>query len=537
MDLFNHYKNLTQNHRIAIIDWIFEVGKHYKLKHATIQLSVAILDNYLINEVNKIISLDLQKISIVCLVLAAKSDSLQYFDLSDAENICDFMYGLEELEILEMRILERIKYFILRKTHWQHIKNIAIKKSLQNDIYLISFYFSILIIYQPDYYLIPPKKLARKIIKLAKYICKYPENIYKLSKKDVVIAHLCYLWNEDMTHNKFKKLGKYFEGLEVREFLLETLEKVKYYNNTNIKKVYKLKEKPRLCHFYSKQEITNCTKIKKLGQGTYGRVDHCILNDREVALKTSCVIDFDGGIDKSMVREIDILTSSNHENIIKMYGFYYDHRRGYMYIALELMECPLSHKIIKPLSDEIKFSYIKQLITGVQYLHKNNIMHRDITIDNILISNDGKLKICDFGLSRNFYHSDIMYPYNTNVCCFTFRAIELLLGCQKYNSKIDIWSTACVIGSILIGNKIFVNKSESELIVEIFNILGTPTIGDLIKMELNDKVYPTIKRIGFQDLEKNYPDITAILYAMLSYDIEDRLNINEVVDLFDSIMD
>lgn len=39
-----------------------------------------------------------------------------------------------------------------------------------------------------------------------------------------------------MRHNKFKKLRKYFEELEVREFLLETFEKIKYHNNTNIKK-------------------------------------------------------------------------------------------------------------------------------------------------------------------------------------------------------------------------------------------------------------------------------------------------------------
>ncbi|AGC02259.1 cyclin-domain protein [Acanthamoeba polyphaga moumouvirus] len=141
MDLFNHYKNLTHNHRIAIIDWISEIGKHFKLKYGTVQLSFVILDNYLINETNKIISLDLEKISIVCLVLAAKSDSLQFFDLSDAEQTCDYIYNLEELENLELHILEKIEYFILRETYWQHIKNIVIKKSLSNDLYTISYYF------------------------------------------------------------------------------------------------------------------------------------------------------------------------------------------------------------------------------------------------------------------------------------------------------------------------------------------------------------------------------------------------------------
>ncbi|AQN68601.1 serine-threonine kinase [Saudi moumouvirus] len=538
MDLFNHYKNLTHNHRIAIIDWISEIGKHFKLKHGTIQLSFIILDNYLINETNKIISMDLQKISIICLVLAAKSDSLQFFDLSDAEQVCDYMYSLEELEKLELCILEKIKYFILRETHWQHIKNIVIKKSLSNDIYIISYYFSHLVVYKPDYYLVPAKKLAKKIIELATLVYTNPDDIYQLSKKDTIISYLCYLWEEDIIYGKFKKIKEIFEKLKVRNFLSESFKKVQYCkDNLDIKKFFQLDINPREIKIFTVQEITNCTKIKKLGQGTYGRVDQCILNEYEVALKTSCIIDLDGGIDRSMAREIDILASSNHENIIKMHGFYYDQKRGYMYIALELMECPLSHKIIKPLSDEIKFSYIKQLIKGVQYLHKNNIMHRDLTIDNVLISKEGILKICDFGLSRNFYHSDILYPYNTNVCCPTFRAIELLLGSQKYNSKIDIWSTACIIGSILIGNKLFTNKTEPELIIEIFNILGTPTENNLMKMGLKDKEYSIINGIGFKNLEENYPDITTIIYAMLSYDIEDRLDINEVVYLFDSILD
>ncbi|AGC02260.1 serine-threonine kinase [Acanthamoeba polyphaga moumouvirus] len=398
--------------------------------------------------------------------------------------------------------------------------------------------FSNLVAYKPDYYLIPPKELAKKIIKLATHVYKNSNNIFELTKKDTVIAYLCHLWDEDITYGKFKRIKQHFEKLKIRDFLSESFKKIKYCaDNLDIKKIYQLDIKSREIKIFTVQEITNCTKIKKLGQGTYGRVDQCILNEHEVALKTSCIIDLDGGIDRSMAREIDILASSNHENIIKMHGFCYDQKRGYMYIALELMECPLSHKIIKPLSDEIKFSYIKQLIKGVQYLHQNNIMHRDLTIDNVLISKDGKLKICDFGLSRNFYHSDIMYQYNTNVCCPTFRAIELLLGSQKYNSKIDIWSTACIIGSILIGNKLFTNKTEPELIVEILNILGTPTKKNLIKMGLKEKEYPIINGIGFKNLEESYPEITTIMYAMLSYDIEDRLDINEVVYLFESILD
>nr|AEX62399.1 hypothetical protein mv_L194 [Moumouvirus Monve] len=56
-------------------------------------------------------------------------------------------------------------------------------------------------------------------------------------------------------------------------------------------------------------------------------------------------------------------------------------------------------------------------------------------------------------------------------------------------------------------------------------------------MGLKEKEYPIINGIGFKKLEESYPEITTIMYAMLSYDIEDRLDINEVVYLFESILD
>lgn len=82
---------------------------------------------------------------------------------------------------------------------------------------------------------------------------------------------------------------------------------------------------------------------------------------------------------------------------------------------------------------------MKQLIKGVHHMHQNWIIHRDLKTSNLLINNNGTLKICDFGLARNF--ADPPTPYTDLVVTLWYRAPELLLGIIKYDGKaIDMWS-------------------------------------------------------------------------------------------------
>ena len=67
-----------------------------------------------------------------------------------------------------------------------------------------------------------------------------------------------------------------------------------------------------------------------------------------------------------------------------------------------------------------------QLIAGVQYLHDNWVIHRDLKTSNILYNNKGDLKICDFGLARQY--GSPLRPYTHLVVTLWYRAPELLLG-------------------------------------------------------------------------------------------------------------
>lgn len=81
--------------------------------------------------------------------------------------------------------------------------------------------------------------------------------------------------------------------------------------------------------------------------------------------------------------------------------------------------------------------YMKQLLEGLHYIHTNNVIHRDIKAANLLVSNNGYLKIGDWGLSRSWVPGA---KYTTRVVTLWYRAPELLLGDRKYTPAVDLWA-------------------------------------------------------------------------------------------------
>lgn len=69
---------------------------------------------------------------------------------------------------------------------------------------------------------------------------------------------------------------------------------------------------------------------------------------------------------------------------------------------------------------------MRQLLEGVAYLHDNWVLHRDLKTSNILYNNRGQLKICDFGMARQY--GSPLHPYTQVVVTLSYRSIELLLG-------------------------------------------------------------------------------------------------------------
>ena len=108
----------------------------------------------------------------------------------------------------------------------------------------------------------------------------------------------------------------------------------------------------------------------------------------------------------------------------------------------------LKSKAAKKLNEsEVKLIF-KQLVDGVSYLHKNNIAHRDLKLENILIDDNKNIKVIDFGFS-------LVTPRNKplNVCCGTpsYMAPELIAKKNYYGHLVDIWALGILLFVLLSG--------------------------------------------------------------------------------------
>ena len=122
-------------------------------------------------------------------------------------------------------------------------------------------------------------------------------------------------------------------------------------------------------------------------------------------------------------------------------------------------------------ASEIK-SLMSQLLKGVDYLHRNWILHRDLKTSNLLLTQDGVLKICDFGLAR--YYGNPLKAFTPGVVTLWYRAPELLLGCEKYSTKVDIWAVGCVFAEIVMLEPLLKGRGEMAVLNEMVDVFGAP---------------------------------------------------------------
>jgi serine/threonine protein kinase len=217
----------------------------------------------------------------------------------------------------------------------------------------------------------------------------------------------------------------------------------------------------------------------KLGEGSYGVVYKAVdTKTREtVALKILKFDEFDeDGVPSTLLREISILKTINHINIVGLVDACTSTVPAYL--AFEFVETDLAHLILhgsrafKPLTMK---SYAFQILAALYYLHSHRIIHRDVKPDNILISRQGVLKLCDFGMAR--YVTVPLRPYTRGVVTLWYKAPELILG-GLYEFSIDIWSVGCILYEMITYSPLFAGDGQLDQIMRILTVIGTPSEED-----------------------------------------------------------
>ena len=206
-----------------------------------------------------------------------------------------------------------------------------------------------------------------------------------------------------------------------------------------------------------------------------------------------------------------------------------------VFMAMEYCEQDMAYLMDNVMSKDSSKAYSaaqvkclqRQLLLGIEYLHENFIIHRDLKLSNLLLNRKGILKIADFGLARTF--SDPPDPMTPKVVTLWYRSPELLFGTSEYNTSIDIWSAGCIFGEFLISTPLLPGKTERDQLVLICELLGSPNTKiwpEIRKMPLYDELrLPEIPYDSINSVFKNTSSATvSLLKGMLVYRPQERLS-------------
>ncbi|XP_061368343.1 probable serine/threonine-protein kinase At1g54610 isoform X2 [Gastrolobium bilobum] len=220
-------------------------------------------------------------------------------------------------------------------------------------------------------------------------------------------------------------------------------------------------------------------KLDKIGQGTYSNVYRArdLEQKKIVALKKVRFDNLEPESVRFMAREIQILRRLNHPNVIKLEGLVTSRMSCSLYLVFEYMEHDLaglaSHPGLKFTEAQVK-CYMQQLLRGLDHCHSCGVLHRDIKGSNLLIDNNGVLKIADFGLA-SFFNPNQIQPLTSRVVTLWYRPPELLLGATYYGTTVDLWSTGCILAELYAGKPIMPGRTEVEQLHKIFKLCGSPS--------------------------------------------------------------
>ncbi|MCL7048516.1 hypothetical protein MKW94_006533 [Papaver nudicaule] len=271
-------------------------------------------------------------------------------------------------------------------------------------------------------------------------------------------------------------------------------------------------------------------KLDKIGQGTYSNVYKArdLETGKMVALKKVRFVNMDPESVRFMAREIHILRKLDHPNIVKLEGLITSRMSSSLYLVFEYMEHDLAGLSSSPgtkfTEPQIK-CYMKQLLCGLEHCHSRGILHRDIKGSNLLLDNNGILRIADFGLATMFSPNQTQ-PLTSRVVTLWYRPPELLLGATEYGVAVDLWSSGCILAELLAGKPIMPGRTEVEQLHKIFKLCGSPADDYWTKKKLPHatifKPQHPYKRCIAETFKSFPSSALALLDVLLAIEPEDR---------------
>ncbi|XP_025771753.1 protein kinase C delta type [Puma concolor] len=266
--------------------------------------------------------------------------------------------------------------------------------------------------------------------------------------------------------------------------------------------------------------IENFTFHKVLGKGSFGKVLLAELKGRKEffavkALKKDVVL-IDDDVECTMVEKRVLALA--WENPFLTHLFCTFQTKDHLFFVMEFLN---GGDLMYHIQDKGRFElyratfYAAEIVCGLQFLHNKGIIYRDLKLDNVMLDQDGHIKIADFGMCKE----NIFGEKQASTFCGTpdYIAPEILQG-LKYSFSVDWWSFGVLLYEMLIGQSPFHGDDEDELFESIR--VDTPHYPRWITKESKDILEKllerdTTKRLGVTGNIKIHPFFKTINWTLL----------------------
>ncbi|GAA5917295.1 hypothetical protein JCM6882_004154 [Rhodosporidiobolus microsporus] len=241
-----------------------------------------------------------------------------------------------------------------------------------------------------------------------------------------------------------------------------------------------------------------------IGQGSFGSVflgmnpfSGSLMAVKQVELPTgnSHNEERKKGMLDALEREIELLKVLQHENIVQYLDSSTDSQ--HLNIFLEYVPGGSVAALLQnygAFEEALVSKFVRQILTGLDYLHERDIIHRDIKGANILVDNKGNIKISDFGISKKVEDNLLSGAkvHRPSLQGSVYWMAPEVVKQTAYTSKADIWSLGCLVVEMLTGAHPWANLTQMQAIFRIGSSIR-PTVPDDISSDADDFLEQTFE--------------------------------------------
>lgn len=196
-----------------------------------------------------------------------------------------------------------------------------------------------------------------------------------------------------------------------------------------------------------------------LGKGTYTKVFASIKGEKYIAVK-KISINKKEGLDTWMVRELEIMRYVNHPNVCKSNNIVYvKGTTPHILIEMDRYESSLDKTIIPT---NLILSVVKDIASGLGYLHFNNIAHRDLKPGNVMLTKDNRAVIIDFNLAKVVLGD----THTPDICTMIYSSPEMLESKNYDPFTHDVWSFGTIVLELISKSGHPYNKDRQLRVIQ-----------------------------------------------------------------------